>query len=119
MLGGIERIKRFFKIASIVAVTNLLCFWISYALLEAQWSHISLLQFFGFLPSPPPSHFAVFVQWVFIISGMPSCILLDGVGSAYFMPVMIFCSILTGIVWGICLALPIYGVSKRFHHVAA
>jgi hypothetical protein len=111
--------KKFFKIATVVAVTNLLCFWISYAGLMAQWSHISVLQFFGFLPAPPPSHFAVFVQWAFIVLGTPSCILLDGVGSAYFMSAMILCSILNSVVWGVCLALPIYGVSKRLHHVDA
>lgn len=111
--------NKFFTIASIVAVTNLLCFWISYALLEAQWSHVSLLQLFGFAPAPSPSHLAVFVQWAFIVLGAPSSILLDGISSAYLMPALILCSVLNSVVWGVCLALPIYGVSKRFRHVAA
>jgi hypothetical protein len=118
-LGGIERMKKYFKIMSVVAVTNLLCFWISYGVLMAQWSHISALQLFGFLPAPPPSHFAMFVQWAFIVLGAPSSLLLDGVSSAFFMPALILCSVLNSIVWGVCLALPIYGVSKRFRHVAA
>jgi hypothetical protein len=110
--------KAFFKKASIVAVTNLLCFWISYGLLETQWSHVSLLQFFGFVPAPQPSHFAVFVQWAFIILGAPSSILLDGISGANLMPALIMCSVLNSIVWGVCLALSIYGVSKRFQHAA-
>jgi hypothetical protein len=118
-LGGIERMKRFFKIAGIIAVAHLAFFWISYALLAARWSHISPLQFFGILPTPPPSHFEVFVQWVFIILGVPFSILLDGTSSVYLMPALILCSVLNSVVWDACLALPIYGVSKRFHHVAA
>ncbi len=117
-LDGIKRMKPFLKIASVVAVTNVLCFWISYALLEAQWSHISVFQFFGFVPTPPPSHFAVFVQWAFIALGAPCSILLDGVSSAYFMPALILCSVLNSIVWGVCLAFLICGVSKKFRHVA-
>jgi hypothetical protein len=113
------RMKKFPKIASIVAVTNLLCFWISYAFLEAHWSHISPLQFFGILPTPAPSHFAVFVNWAFIVLGAPTSILLDGISSAYLMPALILCSVLNSIVWGVCLALPIYGVSKRFRYVPA
>ena len=111
--------KWFLKIAGIVAVTHLMCFWTSYLLLRAQWSHISLFQFFGFVPTPPPSHFEAFVQWAFIVLGVPASILLDGVNSAYLLPAIILVSILNSIVWGVCLALPIYGVCKRFrfHHV--
>lgn len=118
-LGCIEHIKKFLKIASIVAVTNLLCFWISYALLETLWLHFSPLHFLGFVPTPPPSHFAVFILRGFIILGGPSSILLDGISGVYFMPALILCSMLNSFVWGVSLASPIYGVSKRFHHVAA
>ena len=109
--------NKFLKIASILAITHLLCFWTSYALLKAQWSHISFFQFFGFVPTPPPSHFEVCVQWAFIVLDVPASILLDGINSAYLLPAMILVSVLNSIVWGVCLALPIYGVSKRFHHV--
>ena len=111
--------KKFFKIVGIVAVANLLCFWVSYGLLIASWPHMTLSQFFGFMPASQPSHFAVFVQWAFIVLGTPSSILLDGISGAYLILALILCSILNSVIWGICLALPIYGVSRRFRHVAA
>jgi hypothetical protein len=112
-------VKKFLKIVGIVVVANLLCFWISYGLLVASWQHVTLWQFFGLVSTPPPSHFANFVLWAFIVLGAPSSILLDGMSSVYLVPAMILCSILNSIVWGVCLALPIYGVSKRFRHFAA
>jgi len=111
--------KRLLKTAGGVAIAHLICFWLSYTLLDARWSHISPLQFFGIFPMPAPSHFEVFIQWVFIILGAPFSILLDGSSSAHLMPALILCSVLNSIVWGVILALPIYGISKRFHHVAA
>jgi len=114
-----KAMKKFVKIVGIVAAANLLCFWISCGLLIALWSRVTLWQFFGFVPAPMPSHFAVLVLWAFIVLGAPSSILLDGVSNAYFMPTMILCSVLNSVVWGICLALPIFVVSKSFRHAAA
>jgi hypothetical protein len=111
--------KKFIKIASIVAASNLLCFWLIYGLLMAVIAHVTLWQFFGFAPASPSSHFFDFLLWMFVILSAPASILMDGVSSTYFTFALILCSALNSIIWGICLACPIYGVSKRVRHVAA
>jgi uncharacterized membrane protein YagU involved in acid resistance len=111
-----KRMKKFVKVFAVVAVSYLLCFWTCYVLLVASWAHITLWQFLGFEPAPSTSHFAVFVRWAFIVLAVPSSILLDGISSAYLMPAVILCSVLNSVVWGACLALPIYGVRRRFRH---
>jgi hypothetical protein len=98
------RMKKYFKIVSIVALTNLLCFWSCYALLDTYW--------------PDTSALMIFVQWASLVFGAPISIFLDN-ASAHYMSALILCSVLNSIVWGICLAFPIYGVSKRYYHVAA
>jgi len=104
----------FLRTLGIVAVAHLVCFWISYAILVAQWSHISPWQFFGLVPSPPPSHFEVFAQWAFIILGAPFSILIDGISLDHFIPALILCSVLNSALWSFCLVAMIYGVSNRF-----
>lgn len=100
-----------------VAAAHQLCFWTSYALLIAQWSHVSLFEFFGILPLPPPSAFKSSVFWAFIILGAPSSALLECFATAYFLPALVVCSIFNGVLWGAGLAWPIHQLSQRFRHV--
>ena len=100
------RMKKYFRIVSIVAITDLLCFWSCYALLDAYWSDTST------------STLVIFIEWASLVFGAPISILLDN-ASTHFMSALILCSVLNSIVWGVCLGFPIYGVSKRFQHVAA
>ncbi len=106
--------KKFLKTAGIVAVANFLCFWMIYGLLAAAWPHAGLGQFLGFAPAPPPSHWLVFLQWTFGVLSAPGSVMLDGVGSANMMLLIVLCSILNCIIWGVCLGFPVYAIRKRF-----
>ena len=105
--------KRIFRISGSIAAAQLLCFWLSYALLIKQWSHHSLFGLFQILPSPPPTLFEDFIFGAFVILGTPFSVLLGYIKSAYFMPALILCSFLNCVLWGICLGLPIYVIGKK------
>jgi hypothetical protein len=111
--------KKFPKTVGVVAVANLCCFWVAYGLMSAAWRHVTLGQFLGFVPAPPPSHSQTFLVWIFVILGAPTSIMLDGVSSEYLMPLLVLSSVLNCIIWGVCLGFPIYAVSKRLRNVAA
>lgn len=111
--------KKFLKIAAVVAVANLLLFWTAYGLLVAAWPHTGLSQFLGFSPSPPLPHWLAFCLWAFVVLGAPTSIILDGTGGNHFIFLLVLSSILNCIVWGLCLGSLIYAATKRFHrHVA-
>jgi hypothetical protein len=111
--------KKFFKIAAVVAVANLLLFWTAYGLLVAVWPHTGLSQFLGFSPPPALPHWLTFCLWAFVVLGAPTSIILDGTGGNHFIFFLVLSSILNCIVWGLCLGSLIYASTKRFHrHVA-
>ncbi len=51
--------------------------------------------------------------------GAPISLLLDGVSSEHFTILLVLYSVLNAAIWGCCLGLPIYALTKRFRHVAA
>jgi hypothetical protein len=106
--------KKFFKTVGIVAGANFILFWITYGLLMAARPHPTIWQFFGFAPSPPSSLSFDFLLWAFVVLGAPGSIILDGVSSANLMPLMVLCSILNCVIWGLGLGFPIYAVTKKF-----
>jgi hypothetical protein len=116
-LGGIERMTKFLKIAGVVMVANMQCFWISYAILKAQDANMWAFKFLGWWrPTSAPSHLA---QWAFMIFSAPSSMLPAHIYGGYHPVIWIFCSALNSAVWGICLGFPIYEFTKRFRHGAA
>jgi hypothetical protein len=107
------------KAVSVVAASNLLCFWSIYGLLMAAGPHTSLLQFLGFIPSPPPSHWLSFLVWTFGILSAPMSIVLDGVSSEHFAILLVLSSVVNAAIWGCCIGFPLYALTKRLRHVAA
>ena len=101
--------KKLLKIASVVAVANLLLFWTAYALLVAAWPHT------GLSPPPPLPHWLAFCLWAFVVLGAPASIILDGTGGDHFNFLLVLSSLLNCIVWGLCLGSMIYAATKRFH----
>ena len=118
-MGGTKRMKKIFKTAGIVAGAHFILFWIAYGLLMAAWPHTTIWQFLGIAPAPPLSNWLIFLQWTFIVLGTPGSILLDGVRIASFVLVMIWCSILNSVIWGMCLGFPICAASKRYRNCAS
>jgi hypothetical protein len=111
--------RQFLKSVSVIAAANFLCFWIVYGLLTAAMPRIGLLQFLGFAPSPPPSHWQVLLVWAFIILSAPGSILLDGAGGDHFISLLILCSVLNCIFWGVCLGGLVYAIRRRVRQAAA
>src|SRR5260221_13868330 len=111
--------KAFPKSVAVVAVSNLLCFWIVYGLLTAVRPHPTPSQFLGFAPSPSPSHWLSFLAWTFGILGAPVSITLDGVSSRHIIMLLVLSSILNAAIWGGLLGFPLRALAKRFRNAAA
>jgi hypothetical protein len=97
--------KKLLKVASVIAVANLVAFWIVYALVLT-------------LPLPlpvPESGWWPVLFWAFVVLAAPASIVLDGVntGAFYYVPLLVISSVLNCIIWGLCLGFPIHALSKR------
>jgi hypothetical protein len=110
--------KRLLKITGTVAVANLLCFWISYGLLTAVGTW--LWETYGF--DDPPMALRVFIKllfWCVELFGTPGVTIpLDRLHSEHMMWLVLVCSILNSVIWGICFGFLAYTVAKRFRRFA-
>jgi len=114
-----RRMQKCLKIVLLVAGANLLCFWVFYGLLMAAWPHVGLSQFLGILPAPPRSYWILFLLSLFTVLGFPGLFLLDGVESEHYMILMVLCSVLNCMIWGVCIGVPMFAICRRFHHAVA
>lgn len=111
--------KTLIKIIGIVAIANLICFWIAYGLLISAWPDIGLGQVLGIEQAPPPSHWLTILMWNFIILAAPTSAFLDGTGGDHFLLIFALSSLLNCVIWGVCLGYPIYAIGKRFQNAKA
>jgi hypothetical protein len=112
-----EHVRKFIKIAAIIAAANLLLFWIAFGLLMAGWPDRGLSQFLGFSPPPPVPSWLPFALWAFIVLGAPGSIVLDGTGHDLLL--LILTSMFNCVLWGLILGFPVYKLTRRFGSHAA
>src|SRR5258706_14437798 len=97
--------KRIPKEVVIVAIAQLVCFWVIYGLFRASVQPPTLAQFFGFSPPPPPPAWDNFLWSSFITLAAPAGLLMDGVPfrEGFRLTMVFACSLLNGVIWGVVL----------------
>src|SRR5664279_5438881 len=111
--------KQFAKTFCIVSGVSLLLFWVAWGLLMAVLPSISLWQFFGFTPSPPPSFWQSFSMLLFEVLSMHMSFMYEVVGHDGSRFVFALLSLANSVVWGLCIGFPIYAVKRRYFTHAA
>jgi len=97
--------NKLLKIVSVVAIANLICFWLAYGLLISAWPDTGIGQILGIEQTPPPSLWLTILLWSFIILAAPTSAFLDGTGGDYFFPLLALSSLLNCVIWGCASAL--------------
>jgi hypothetical protein len=110
---------KFAKTFFIVSGTSLLVFWVIWGLLMAVLPPISLWQFFGFTPAPPPSFWQSFLMSAFVVVSMPASLMYEVVGHDSSRFVFALLSLANSAIWGLCIGFPIYAVKRRYFTHAA
>ena len=113
-LGRAASMKQFLKIAGIVSIVDLLCFWISYGMASVVAK--LLLGIYGF--DDPPTVFGICFKlliWMATLFGSPGVIMPQDWGHGmHRMVLLAFSSVVNAVIWGVCFGFLVYSVTKRF-----